>query len=288
MYLYTDATDGQVLALEQPCRPNFSQKFLNTITTKLGYTPTPEAIIYYIYAIFHSPTYRTRYTEFLKIDFPRVPLTSNNELFQQLANYGEELVSLHLMKSLQLDNFITKFVENDGNNLVDVGHPKYNQDAVTINRKGDKSTGVPEEVWKFQIGGYQVCQKWLKVRKGRQLIDDIKNNWAVKLQQEETLENLNVTSERINSIKKRLKKFDSLPGGLEPITVKNIIKKLSVWKELKQVHKLLCEYTEGSKANLDDETFLVQLVQDTDKLNLITNDGIKPTSLRVSLAAILT
>jgi type I restriction-modification system DNA methylase subunit len=172
MYLYTDATDGQVLALEQPCRPNFSQKFLNTITTKLGYTPTPEAIIYYIYAIFHSPTYRTRYAEFLKIAFPRVPLTSNNELFQQLANYGEELVSLHLMKSLQLDNFITKFVEKDGNNLVDAGHPKYNQDAVIINKKGDKFTGVPEEVWKFQIGGYQVCQKWLKDRKGRQLTDD--------------------------------------------------------------------------------------------------------------------
>lgn len=115
----------------------------------------------------------------------------------------------------------------------------------------------------------------------------LKNNWVVELQQEETLENLNITSERINSIKKRLKKFDSLPGGLEPITVKNTIKKLSSWKELKQVQKLLREYTEGNKANFDDETFLVQLVQDTDKLNLIANDGIKATSLRVSLAAIL-
>ena len=84
-----------------------------------------------------------------------------------------------------------------------------------------------------------------------------------------------------------MKEFDSLPGGLEAITVKNTIKKLSAWKELKQVQKLLREYTEGSKANLDDETFLVQLVQDTDKLNLIANERIKPTSLRVSLAAIL-
>lgn len=178
LYLYSDTNNPQ--ELEEPVRPNLSQKFLNAITSKLGYTPTPEAIFYYIYAILHSPTYRTRYAEFLKIDFPRVPLTSNNELFQQLANYGEELVSLHLMKSPKIDNFITKFVENvcversrdDGNNLVDAGHPKYNQDAVIINRKGDKFTGVPEEVWKFQIGGYQVCQKWLKDRKGRQLSDE--------------------------------------------------------------------------------------------------------------------
>ncbi|MHC5935820.1 type ISP restriction/modification enzyme [Nostoc sp.] len=172
VYLYPGVNNLQSSILQEQRRPNLSPDFLKDITEKLGYTPTPEAIFYYIYAIFHSPTYRTRYAEFLKIDFPRVPLTSNNELFHQLANYGEELVSLHLMKSPQLDNFITKFVENDGNNLVDAGHPKYNQDAVTINRKGDKFTGVPEEVWNFYVGGYQVCQKWLKDRKGRQLSDD--------------------------------------------------------------------------------------------------------------------
>jgi len=115
----------------------------------------------------------------------------------------------------------------------------------------------------------------------------IKEHWTAELQQEETLENLNITSERINTIKKRLKRFDTLPGELEPITVKNTIKKLSSWKELKQVQKLLREYTEGSKTNLDDETFIVQLVQDTDQLNLIAMDGAKPTSLGVSLAAIL-
>jgi superfamily II DNA or RNA helicase len=115
----------------------------------------------------------------------------------------------------------------------------------------------------------------------------LKQQWSSQLQQEETLENLNITSERINSIKNRLKKFEMLPEGLEPITVKNTIKKLSTWKELKQVQKLLRDYTEGSKINLDDETFIVQLVQDTDQLNLIAMDGIKPTSLGVSLAAIL-
>ncbi len=120
----------------------------------------------------------------------------------------------------------------------------------------------------------------------KQLIK-LKKYWTAELQQEETLENLNITSERINSIKKRLKNFDTLPEGLKPITVKNTIKKLSSQKELKQVQKLLREYTEGSKKNLDDDTFIMQLVQDTDQLNLIAMDGIKATSLKVSASAIL-
>ena len=120
----------------------------------------------------------------------------------------------------------------------------------------------------------------------KQLIK-LKKYWTAELQQEETLENISTTSERINSIKKRLKKFDTLPKGLKPTIVKNTIKKLSSQKELKQVQKLLREYTEGSKKNLDDETFIVQLVQDTDQLNLIAMDGIKATSLKVSASAIL-
>ena len=163
LYIYPHTQAEKAMGMIH--RPNFSSQFIDTITSKLGYTPTPEAI-------FHSPTYRTRYVEFLKIDFPRVPLTSDDELFHQLANYGEELVSLHLMKSPQLDNLITKFVENDGNNLVDAAHPKYNQSAVIINKKGDKFTSVPEKVWNFYVSGYQVCQKWLKDRKGHTLSDE--------------------------------------------------------------------------------------------------------------------
>jgi predicted helicase len=170
LYLYPDTNQPQ--ELQQKKRPNFSEEFLKKIEINLGYLPTPETIFYYIYAIFHSPTYRTRYAEFLKIDFPRVPLTRNNNLFCQLAECGEQLVALHLMKSPKLNNLITQFTPNGGNSIVDAGHPKYTQNAVVINKKGDKFVGVPEEVWNFYIGGYQVGQKWLKDRKGRTLSDD--------------------------------------------------------------------------------------------------------------------
>jgi len=186
LYLYPNPNNPK--ELEEPVRPNLSPAFLKDITAKLGYTPTPETIFYYIYAIFHSPTYRTRYAEFLKIDFPRVPLTSNNQLFTQLAEYGEELVALHLMKSPKLNNPITQFVKNNGNCIVDAGHPKYTNGAVIINRKGDKFTGVPESVWNFYVGGYQVCQKWLKDRKGRQLSDeDIQHYQGIVVALQETI-----------------------------------------------------------------------------------------------------
>ncbi|URD48650.1 type ISP restriction/modification enzyme [Chroococcidiopsis sp. CCNUC1] len=188
LYLYPNTNSSLQLALEEQSRPNFSPDFLKDITSKLGYTPTPEAIFYYIYAIFHSPTYRTRYAEFLKIDFPRVPLTSSDKLFHQLAAYGEELVSLHLMKSPKLDNTITQYEDRGGDRVVDIA-PKYQQGDVIINKKGDRFTGVPENVWNFYVGGYQVCQKWLKDRKGRTLSDeDILHYMRIVVALQETIE----------------------------------------------------------------------------------------------------
>jgi len=212
LYLFSNNNTPQSLVLKEQRRPNLSQNFLNDITSKLGYTPTPEAIFYYIYAIFHSPTYRTRYAEFLKIDFPRVPLTSSDKLFRQLAAYGEELVALHLMKSPKLDNTITQYCDRAGNRVIDAGHPKFichseqheesrsftpqssvqddtNSGDVIINKKGDRFTRVPENVWNFYVGGYQVCQKWLKDRKGRTLSDeDILHYQRIVVALQETIE----------------------------------------------------------------------------------------------------
>jgi len=187
LYIYA-ADHFSGLGTTEQRRPNLSQSFLNNITAQLGYTPTPEAIFYYIYAIFHSPTYRSRYTEFLKIDFPRVPLTSNDKLFRKLAAYGEELAALHLMKAPKLDQPITQFVEQGANRIVDAAHPKYANSKVTINKKGDGFTGVPEEVWNFYVGGYPVCAKWLKDRKGRTLSnEDIAHYQRIVVALQETI-----------------------------------------------------------------------------------------------------
>lgn len=196
LYLYPDKNNPK--ELQQEKRANFSEDFLKKIEINLGYLPTPETIFYYIYAIFHSPTYRTRYAEFLKIDFPRVPITSDKNLFSQLAKYGEELVALHLMKSPRLNNLITQFTENGGHGIVDPAHPKYTQSTVVINKKGDKFVGVPEAVWNFYVGGYQVCQKWLKDRKGRTLTDnDIQHYQRIIVALQETIKLMQSIDETI-------------------------------------------------------------------------------------------
>lgn len=184
LYLYPE----QQPTLEEQVRPNLSPEFLKDITAKLGYTPTPEAILYYIYAILHSPTYRSRYDESLKFGFPRVPLTCSDKLFKKLSAYGEELVALHLMKSPKLNDPITRFVENNGNCTVDSKYPKYKNNKITINKKGDGFTGVPEEVWNFYVGGYQVCNKWLKDRRNGTLSqEDIKNYQRIVVALQETI-----------------------------------------------------------------------------------------------------
>ncbi|MEK0194482.1 type ISP restriction/modification enzyme [Microcoleus anatoxicus] len=163
LYLYPDDDNPQQSLLEEKCKPNLSQKFLDLIREKLGYIPTPEAIFYYIYAIFHSPTYRQRYAEFLKIDFPRVPLTSNDQLFKDLGAKGQALVDLHLMKSKKLNKLITK-MSGDGDNAVTEVTYKPAEQRIYIN-KTRYFEGIASEVWEFKIGGYQVLDKWLKDRK---------------------------------------------------------------------------------------------------------------------------
>jgi len=232
--------------------------------------------------VFHSPTYRTRYAEFLKIDFPRLPLTSSLELFRALAKHGGELVALHLMESPKLEKYITKYA-GKGDSEVAKGYPKFvsggeaaldcgreatalgsnaepsasvdagsstspeksdsfavavqsasrkvdsevvkgypkfvsggeaaldcGREATALGSNAEPSAsvdagsstspdrsdsfavalqsasrrgrvhinpecwfeGVPENVWNFHIGGYQVCEKWLKDRRGRVLSEE--------------------------------------------------------------------------------------------------------------------
>ena len=170
---------NQPLGLNQPLQP----------LTTFG----PEDIFHYIYALFHSPTYRSRYAEFLKIDFPRVPLTADAALFRTLCELGEELVGLHLLESPAVAELITRYPVA-GDNRIAKGYPHYAppQDnrpgRVNIN-KSQYFEGVTPEVWEFHIGGYQVLDKWLKERQGRQLsYDDLTHYQQVVVALQKTIE----------------------------------------------------------------------------------------------------
>lgn len=168
LYLYPDTTKEDLFSgsASGEKEPNIAPEIFEQLKTKYKKVITAEQIFYYIYAVLYSNTYRTKYAEFLKIDFPRIPFTKDYKLFIKLGELGKELADLHLLKSKKLNKPIAKF-DVDGSNEVD----KVNYDnagKVYINKE-QYFEPVPDEVWNYHIGGYQVCHKWLKDRKGRKL-----------------------------------------------------------------------------------------------------------------------
>ena len=182
---------NSLLEERRPMRPNLDPKFLRALADSLssktkgrqaarGVSLEPADVLAYIYAVFHSPRYRNDYEAQLKLDFPRVPLPGNVGLFRKLAEAGQDLLALHLLESPKLSKPITSYA---GPRDPEVGRVGWSDGTVwldagkTIAREGHRATksgsigfqGVPEEVWGFNIGGYQVCHKWLKDRKGRTL-----------------------------------------------------------------------------------------------------------------------
>jgi predicted helicase len=154
---------------------------VNQIATDIGLTfinekeETPNTfapidLLDYIYAVLHSPNYREKYKEFLKIDFPRIPAPLDPGKFWKLVKLGGELRLVHLLESPIVDKSITKYPVN-GDNIVT--KPLYKDGNVYVN-ESQYFSGVPDKVWNFYIGGYQPAQKWLKDRKDRELnYDDI-------------------------------------------------------------------------------------------------------------------
>jgi len=156
-------------------------------------TVSARDIFHYMYAVFHSPTYRLRYAQFLKMDFPRLPLTHNVELFQQLAELGKQLVQIHLMEA-DIDSDSSYPIA--GTNIID--KVTYKSGKVYIN-KTQYFDNVKENVWSFRIGGYQVCQKWLKDRKGRELsYDDCEHYRYILAALKQTLELMEKIDESVS------------------------------------------------------------------------------------------
>lgn len=197
-------------------QPNISSDFLRVLSEGLNLrtVPPPEDIFHYAYAVFYSPAYRSRYVEFLRIDFPRLPLTQSLELFGALSKLGGELVALHLMESPKLDRYITNYV---GSANPTVEKVSYSNETVWVDKAQTCGfRGVPEAVWDFHIGGYQVCEKWLKDRKGRTLSkEDIDHYQRIVVA-------LNETIRLMKEIDEVIEQHGGWPGAFvtEPIETK--------------------------------------------------------------------
>jgi predicted helicase len=150
-------------------KPNIAPGVFEMLQKAYKKKPTPEQILYYCYAVLYSNVYREKYAEFLKIDFPRIPFTSDYNLFLQLAEQGEELAQLHLLKSKILNRPGARYL---GTGADTIEKPVYDEQWKCVRINETKYfEGISKEVWEYHIGGYQVMEKYLKDRKGRQMED---------------------------------------------------------------------------------------------------------------------
>ena len=182
LYLYPSNNNQQIIDQTKVRTPNLNALIISQIAKNLGLTFTNEKeatentfapidLLDYIYAVLHSPTYREKYKEFLKIDFPRIPYPKDQETFWQLVKLGGELRQIHLLESPAVEKRITTYPQA-GNNMVEKVLFEISEESSTgkvwIN-KDQYFDSVPKIAWEFYIGGYQPSQKWLKDRKGRTL-----------------------------------------------------------------------------------------------------------------------
>jgi len=204
LYLYASAPGKQrrLLIAGEPTgrRPNLNAEFLAELQERLGLTFVPdgsgnlettfgpEDVFYYVYATLHVPGYRHRYVELLRHDFPRIQLPPDHALFAALVAKGAELVGLHLLEMAPPPATLNFPIP--GTNMVAAGHPQYlapgdpdpsgsgkldagrvyiSKDNAKTGERGQYLRGVPPDVWSFRVGGYRVCEKWLKDRRGQEL-----------------------------------------------------------------------------------------------------------------------
>lgn len=192
LYLYLENEGQQTIESTTERKPNLNPEIVSVIADKLNSTFTNEKeetkntfapidILDYIYAVLHSPTYREKYKEFLKIDFPRLPYPKNQNTFWKLVKLGKEVRKIHLLESNKVEKYITSY------EMVEDAENEHNVITTKIGKKDweiidtEKQLGriwineskyfnnVPLTAWEFYIGGYQPAQKWLKDRKEREL-----------------------------------------------------------------------------------------------------------------------
>jgi len=171
LYLYPDKQKKNLFNHHQTEREaNISPLIFNKLAEYYQRKPAPEEILYYIYGIFYSNIYRQTYAEFLKIDFPRIPFTSKDNLFREMGELGKQLANLHLFKSPLLDPPVARYQGSGDNDCIAKVDYQQNEQRLYIN-KDKYFEGIAPEVWNYYIGGYQVLSKYLKDRKGR-IMDD--------------------------------------------------------------------------------------------------------------------
>jgi predicted helicase len=143
-------------------RENFLPEFRRYIDEKYNNVYPAEEVVGYIYAVLHSRSYRERYSELLKLDFPRIPFVDDVATFECLADLGWELIQVHLMEHVPNDITVPLKGTGDGTDAKLAYHQQTKRVQINDTQYFENIT---PDVWDFRIGGYDVLDKYLKGRK---------------------------------------------------------------------------------------------------------------------------
>lgn len=210
LYVYNNNFNNDLFAHSKKTvhkSKNIDSGFLNLILKIYKNAFLPEHIFFYCYSILFSNKYRLKYASFLKTDFPRIPFTCNYELFKKMSGYGKTLTDLHLLRSSVLGPSKTKFVGKHDNGVEKISYSEAEK-RVYINSR-QCFNNIESDLWQYKIGGYMVCEKWLKERKGRKLsLDEIKHFCKVVTAIQGTIETQNKIDELFMEVEKDIINFN--------------------------------------------------------------------------------
>ena len=170
LYIYEKIDASEELNFDEACKPNFKATFLDFLKKYLGGSlikseDYPYKILSYIYAVLYAPSYRSRYKEDLKYDYPRIPFTDDSSLFSSLSSLGSALIDLHLLKKVPAPSSSYPISGDDN-----IEFCKFEDNKIKIN-SSQYFDNISEEVYNYSIGGYKPIEKYIKARETLTLND---------------------------------------------------------------------------------------------------------------------
>ena len=166
---------------------NLRPELLASLLEAYGEAVSPESVFDYVYAILQAPSYTRRFHEELQQSFPRVPFPKERRLFDNNAERGESLVSLHCFERRAARGENPSRLEGED---AAIGDAEHDSEERRVKLGGDVTlTEVTTDMWTYEVSGYRVLPRWLEARKGLTLApEEIRELLAVTFALRKTIE----------------------------------------------------------------------------------------------------
>lgn len=124
-----------------------------------------EDIFFYVYGIFHSPTYYKTFSNDLKKILPRIPLVDNITDFWSFCDAGRKLADLHLNYETVPPYPDVKVIGTEGENYrvnKKMKFPKKDQKDTIIYNSKITISGIPDKAYQYIVNGKSAVEWFME------------------------------------------------------------------------------------------------------------------------------